>query len=423
MKCFAFILISAFANVAFAQETPPADSSTRTTPWTLASGLLEHDFVNFYAFANGVYDNQGLTQSNLTSWGEEFGGGVTAAHAFRNGMLSLSYRGSYRNYSNPLFGSGTDQNLSFGVSKQLTRRWGVSFYQAAGIYLYGGTYFSVVPVGSDFVQTNPFSPETRFLNSGVSLSYQQTRRLSFSFSGDFFLNRYNYAGAIGTTGTSASASAQYRITRRTSVGAGYTHSYYSYQHNSGTLQADNVFGTLSHQFASRWYASVSAGFIRTNNVGTIPFPVTFISNGQVVTGYVIGHYDETTIFPSFQGTLTRSLRRTQLSVTAGQGINPGNGFFLASRSEYVSGFYSYGLRGSNLGFGGTYSRFSSVSNAVSSAFNTASFSASYSKVLARYLGTNVNYNFIYYPQFGGRSDNRFSFGIFFTSKSIPITLF
>ncbi|MBV9763923.1 MAG: hypothetical protein JOZ48_03680 [Acidobacteriaceae bacterium] len=423
MKFCAIFLISLAAGVALAQDTT-ADSQTRTTPLTLASGLLEHDFVNFYLFGNGIYDTETASGSpNVTSLGEEVGGGISASHLFRDGSLSLSYRGAYRNYSNSTFSSGTDQNLSFGISKQLTKRWGISFYQAAGIYLYGGTYFSVEPVGSNFVETNPFSPETKFLSSGLSVTYQQTRRLSYSFSGDFFLNRYNYGGAIGTTGTAGTATMQYRVTRRTTVGGGYSRSYYVFQHSAGSLQADSYFLTLSHQFSNRWNASVSAGATRTNNVGSILIPVSFITNGQITTGYVTGHYNVTTTFPSFSGSVTHNFHRTSLSVNAGEGLSPGNGFLISSRSFYVNGFYSYSMRGSSLGFGGTYTRYTSIANSVSSAFTTVSFVASYSRVLTRYFGVNVNYSLINYPQFGGRSDNRITFGAFFSSKSIPITLF
>ena len=424
LKSIAFFLALLFAGNSLGQSSQDDPQRIHGGPLTLASGLLEHDFVNFFAFGNGVYDNEDLgSAGNFSSFGEEVGGGVTAAHSFRNGSLSLSYRGAYRNYNNPTIGSGTDQNLSFGIGKQLTRRWGISFYQAAGIYLYGGTYFSVEPVGASAVETNPFSPETKFLNSGLSLSYQQTRRLSYSISGDFFLNRYNYPGAIGTTGVSGVISANYRLTRRTSFGGGYSHSYYGFTHNGGTLQADNFFVTLSHQFSSRWNASVSAGATRSSSVGTIAIPVFFITNGQVTTGYEVGHYNQSAIFPSFQGTLTHSLHRTQLAINAGQGISPGNGYFLASRNEFVNGFYSYSFRGSSLGFGGLYSRYSSVANAVSSVFTTTALTASYSRVLTRYIGASVGYNLVYYPQFGGRSDNRLSFGVFFTSKSVPLTLF
>ncbi len=196
-----------------------------------------------------------------------------------------------------------------------------------------------------------------------------------------------------------------------------------YQHSAGTLQADSYFLTLSHQFASRWNASISAGATRTNSVGTILLPVTYITNGQLVTGYLTGHYNVTTTFPSFSGSLTHNFHRTQLAVNAGQGITGGNGFFISSRNLFVNGFYSYSLRGSSWGFGGTYTRYSRIANSVSTAFTTVSFVASYSKVLTRYFGTNVNYNLIKYPQFGGLSDNRITFGVFFSSKSVPITLF
>jgi hypothetical protein len=55
-----------------------------------------HNFVNFYAFGNGVYDStfpvyQSGQFNNPTSdqgaWGYEVGGGVTASHEFKHGSL------------------------------------------------------------------------------------------------------------------------------------------------------------------------------------------------------------------------------------------------------------------------------------------------------------------------------------------------
>lgn len=422
VKFVAFLIIFGCASVAWAQQVPTGPGTT-TNIVTLASSLLEHDFFNVFAYANGVYDSQTYSgSSNLHNFGEEVGGGVTAFHVFHNGQLSLNYSGGYRNYSGS-FGSGTNQNLAFGIAKQLSKRWTIRLSQGGGIYLYGGTYFSTQPVGTNTIATNPFSPETRFLNSDLSLTYQQTRRLSFTFTGDFFLYRYNYPGAIGTTALSGAASGGYRITRRTSVGAGYSHSYYHYQRNAGTVLADSVFLTLSHEFANRWNANISAGATRTSGSGTVEFPVVFLNNGQLQSGYVLGHYNQTAIFPSYSGSLSRSLRRSTFSLSGGQGINAGNGYLLASKSEYVSGFYSYSWLGSSLGLGGSYSTFSSVSNTVSNRFDTASFLASYSKVLMRYFGVSAAYSFIYYPSYKGASDNRISAGIFFTSRSIPTTLF
>lgn len=424
VKGFRLGLLSLFVGGAFAQSTTPPDPQASTNPLTLASGLLEHNFVNFYAYANGVYDTQSLPGSqSLDSWGEEFGGGITAAHQLQNGSLSLDYRGDYRNYQSSDYGSGTDQNLNFGINKQLSKRWTLSFYQAAGIFLYGGTYLSVQPVGSNAVSTNPFSPETKFLSSSLTMNYQYTRRLSFSISGNFFLNRYNYAGAIGTTGFIGTLSTSYRLTRHTSFGAGYSHNYYGYQQGAGNAQADNVYLFVSHQFRSNWNASLNAGVTRSNSAGTITIPVSFLADGQIISGYEVGHYNQTTIFPSFQGTLTHSLRHTQVSLTAGQGISSGNGFFLASRSDFANGFFSYTMRHSSLGIGGAYYRYGSVANTVTAGYTSASLIASYSINLARHFGTSLGYTLVYYPDFGGRSENRFTFGVFFSSKNVPLTLF
>ncbi|MGA8030148.1 MAG: hypothetical protein WB992_23625, partial [Bryobacteraceae bacterium] len=97
LKSIAFFVALLFTGNALAQSTPD-QAQPGSGPMTLAAGLLEHDFVNFYAFGNGVYDDDNFGSGAITSFGEEVGGGITAAHAFRDGSLSLSYSGGYRNY-------------------------------------------------------------------------------------------------------------------------------------------------------------------------------------------------------------------------------------------------------------------------------------------------------------------------------------
>ncbi len=173
---------------------------------------------------------------------------------------------------------------------------------SAGIIFYGGTFFSVEPTLTGIIPTNPFTSETKFLSSGLSLSYQQTRRLSYSFSGSFFLQRYNYAGAIGTTGGSGSGSAFYRITSRTTVGGTYSHSYFVYQANAGQAQIDTIAATLSHQFHSHWSVSLSGGVTRSSVSGTAFVPVTLmLPNGQTVGGYTGWQVQHGFGFPFFLG--------------------------------------------------------------------------------------------------------------------------
>jgi hypothetical protein len=122
-------LLSATAAAQQPAQVPPAGSSDQGSSGnvltTLASQFLEHDFVNFYLFANGVYDTQPLTGANGQNvnqggWGFDGGGGVDAYRHFRDGFLSLSYRGDYRDYQSTFFPSGTSQSLAFQYQKTLS---------------------------------------------------------------------------------------------------------------------------------------------------------------------------------------------------------------------------------------------------------------------------------------------------------------
>jgi hypothetical protein len=438
--------LSLCAPTLSAQERPqplidiPPQTSTRqdttTNPVTLAQPLEPalRNYVNFYAFGNGVYDStfpvyQGGQFNNPTadqgSWGYEVGGGVTAFHDFNRGSLSLSYRGGYRNYQGSIYPSGTDQNLSLYFRKVLNRRWAFSFSQAAGIFLNGGTYFSLQPSQSSSLQLNPYTQNTKFLSSSLTLSYQQSMRLSYEFGGDFFLTRYGGAAPFGTTGGTGSASLLYRLTRRTTASGTYSHGYNVYQGHAGRSYSDSLYLTLSHDFSLRWHAGISAGMNRVHSSGTVFLPFAFLVNDSIVDVYVPGRYDQTTAFPYFQASLSRAWKRSQFTVNAGQNVNSGNGIFLASRNDFANGFYSYGKQKWNIGFGGNYSRLTSVSNAAGS-YSSLSFSGSLGYSLMQHLGLNLRYDYADYGSFGpigGRIDNRVTFGLLLSSKNVPATLF
>ncbi len=80
----------------------------------------------------------------------------TAYHRFRDGEISISYRGDYRDYQSSLFGNGTDQNLGLSYVKRLNRRWTFYLYTSAGIYLYGNTFLHAAK--HDCCATRPFQP-------------------------------------------------------------------------------------------------------------------------------------------------------------------------------------------------------------------------------------------------------------------------
>ncbi len=436
LRFLALVLISLCAVTAFAQESPstpvPAESAAANpNPFvTLASSFFDHDYFNFYAFTDGVYDSYAPVEQNGKfvnggTFGWDVGGGLSGRHTTEHSSFTISYRGDYRDYSSGFYSSGTDQFLDLAYTTRFTRRLSMSVSVDAGNSVYATGLYAPAAAGQ-VIPSNPFSADTRFASTGVSFIYQQTRRLSYIVGGSFFLQRYNYPGSIGITGESGSASVQYRLSSRTTVGGSYSYSYFGYQAGAGNASTNSFSGTLSRTLPARFSVNLYAGVSQTSANGITAVPVTLIVGGQAVGGYVIGPYHQSASLPSFGGSLSKNYRRTVLSVGAGQGISAGNGYYLASRSDFITGSVSYGLRNSALSAAGSYTRLSSIANTVSSTFTTGLLAITYSRVLMHYVSGNLSYNYLRYSSlspFPGISDNRLSFGISFSSKSVPLTVF
>ena len=143
-------------------------------------------------------------------------------------------------------------------------------------------------------------------------------------------------------------------------------------------------------------------------------------------GYVVGHYDQTREIPTVQGGIHHHFRSFDVSANAGRGVNPGNGTYLTSSNTYFGGYISKALRKSVVSGNAYYSRVSSIANAVSQSYSQNSIIASYSRLVLPHLSVYGNYQYLRYGQllqYSSIVDNRFIFGVSFSSKSIPLTIF
>jgi hypothetical protein len=427
-------LLAAGALFAQQQEAPPIGPLSNSNPITLATEFFEkNNFINYYAFANAVYDTYNPTldsngqRSNSGGVGYQVGGGISARHLWQKSVLTVNYSGDYRDYTSSFFGSGTDQNLGIGYSRKLAKRWNLDVGVGAGTILYGTGYFGQQSIGSGNLQLNPFSNSTRFFSSYVNLTYQQTRRLSYTMSGGFYLQRYSFPTAVGSTGGSGGFAVNYRVTSRTTISANYGRSYFVFQRGAGTSGVDSYYGSISHRFAHNWIASASGGISRSHVTGFVVSPLTIgTGDGTTLNGFVVGPYDSVSFLPSFSGAVTRLLKHSSFSVSGGQNVVSGNGYYLASKNQYLNGFYSRTYLRSNISIGGYWNRLNSVANTVAFAYTTTGFSGSYSYMVRKYIGVNARYDFLRYGALQPNpaiADNRFSFGVTFTSANVPLALY
>lgn len=432
MRLSALLSVPLLALPMFGQQGQAAQQEQNTqfyNPFTLASGILQHNFLNIYAYGNGAYDTNALVLSNGQtggSWGYALGGGVQLSHLWKTAQLGLSYSGGYQHYDSGFFQNGPTQNLSLGFTKQFSRRWILSLSEAAGIYRYGTSYYSTLATNTTPVITNPFAPETKYSSSQISMTYRQTRRLSYVLGGSYSLYRYNGAGGIGANDIGGSLGANYQITGRTTVGGTYSYSHYLYQHGAGHDDMNGIYGTVTHMFSRRWTGSASVGATHSAAEGIISVPVTILYGGLPITGYEVGNYSNTQWIPTIEGTLTHLYRRATVSINGGQGVSSGNGVYLASKNRYIGGLYSYNMRDSVFSLGVYYNHLTSVANTVNYGYSSGTFTAAYGHNLFRYVAANLRYDFIEYGglgPLGGRHDNHFTFGLSFSSKDIPVTLY
>jgi hypothetical protein len=297
---------------------------------------------------------------------------------------------------------------------------------SVGRYTYGGGgYYGLQTSTTNAVVTNPFSNSDTFVSAGLGASYQQTARLSYQVGVNFFLTRYGFPGAFGTTGGSGFVGANYRLSARTSFGGTVSYSDYIYQHNAGKSRMESAFLTIARSFSPRWQGSASGGITRSFAAGTITLPVNLVNptTGQVISGFVTGPYNNVSTVPYFQANISRILRTSSFTASGGETVIPGNGFFLAQRDIFINGNYSRRVARSMLTTTLTYNRMSTASNQTGNYTSTALI-VSYGYSLGRHIGTSFHYMYLHYGSvgsYGGFNENEIGFGFTFNSKNVPIT--
>jgi hypothetical protein len=434
----AALLVMAGACGAFAQYSSmpvmpgygPGTANLNTAT-SLSGGFFQGDFFNASAFINGIYDSveQNLNASSKTGgFGFEVGGGISASKSFSDSMLSLSYRGGYRHYPSGFGTSGPNQNFALIYGKRFGPRWTLLFNEAAGIMLYDTVAYNTNPSVPPL--SNPFSPSTRFAQSSVTATYRQTQRLTYTATGTFFVNRYSSGslGQAGTTGGIYSGSVEYELTPRTRIAGTYTHDDFFYQGHAGTSHVNGASASVTHIFGRGWTARFSAGVSHVDTAGIYRVPVLIDNgSGQLVPGFVLVPYNTTKFIPTFGASLLHRFRILNVSVNALHGVNPGNGTFLTSSNTAVNGYASRAFgRTAILTAAASFSHLTSIAEGVGQSYSQTNITAFYSRVLFSHISGYASYSLIRYSSvtnFSASTDNRFIFGLSFSLRNVPFTLF
>ena len=217
----------------------PAILSRGNEPATIGAEVdTIQPFLNLTRiYGTGLTGGLSSNDPNALQSGIQVGFGLKATHRWRRTTLQIEYQGDYRNYSgvtvnNGLSGNGLNQMLVATAVSQLRRHLVLSIRQTSGILRQDTGGLLVQPAfleSSSTLPTNePFSSGLKLIDTVVSLTYQETPRLSFNGSIEGSFLRQDSLELTGTNSGILSADMGYRLSSRSTIGLDYGFSHFGY---------------------------------------------------------------------------------------------------------------------------------------------------------------------------------------------------
>jgi hypothetical protein len=327
--------------------------------------------------------------ANQAAEGMEATAGISGYHSWKHTRIGLDYRGSYRHYNQTTYYDGTDQSLMLSIAHQITKHVSLTLQETAGIFsrnfgLLGLPQTAGYDPNQTVVPTTDFyDNRTFFLSTSAALTIQKTARLSFNFSGSGYLVRRRSSALYGMTGAMARGDLQYRVTRRSTIGAMYDYTHYDYTGILGGSDMHSVSLTYATSLTRWWEISGYGGFSRVENRFEQLVPLAPQLQALLGYAFVPAIAYNVAYIPNVNVRLSRTFHNGVAYMSAGRQVIPGNGLFLTSASTGGSAGYNFtGLRRWSFGADFGYSRAQSLGNVVGK-YNTFTGGLTVSRQIAR----------------------------------------
>jgi hypothetical protein len=371
------LALLAAAIPAVAQFDGPAILTRGEAPAALAAtpGISFRPFVEF----SGIYDtglagvavNSAGQLGSTASSGLMLSGGIGGKHSWKHTKIGLDYHGSISHYVRATYYDGASQSLLLGMTHEFTRHITLALRESAGEYSqsYGLPVLSpTVPfdASASYIPVSDFyDNRTIYASSQADLTIQKSTRLSFNLGGDFFLARRRSTALYGVTGAGARGDVQYRLSSRSTIGAGYTYSHYGYHNIFSGTDLHGAVVTYGVRLTKNLEFSGYGGLMRaeTKFEQSVPIDPAIAALIGESTAAVIVH--SINYVPNFAARLSETFSRGVLFLSGGHTVTPGNGLFLTSEATTANTGYTYtGLRRWSFSAQAAYDRAKSVGNVL-----------------------------------------------------------
>jgi hypothetical protein len=323
--------------------------------YTINSALIPDDIQwrTFFGVST-VYDTgvnaaatgpQGAIQ-NSSGVGMNATWGISGRHKFHRDSAGIAYSGGRSWYTEGNQYAGLNNRFAADYTHIVSRRLSVKLTGTGSILSQSYSLQNQgpepeTPVADMNVSTTPilqiFDYGVKSFSTGINVMWQQSARLSFTAGGTYFDTTYDNPALLGVTGQQAQGNMNYRLTSRTTVGAFYTYSVYSFPHGQGTSDSQSIGALYSYAFnrTTRLQVRAGGGLTETLAYQTVALnPIVaqlYGISSEIVDGYYkMLNQDVSASFAKDFNT------RGTVSVSYSKGIAPGNGIFLSTISEVIA---------------------------------------------------------------------------------------
>ena len=336
-------------------ETAPAITGGYSGPAILSRGTQpavtggEYDSIQPFLSVNRMYGtglNGALsgTSPNALQSGLDLGFGLRGTHRWRKATLQIEYTGSYRDYTGQTVENGLNQFITTTLVSQLRRHLVLSIRQTGGILKQDIGSLLIQPdlleSSSTLPANEPFSTGMKLIDSTVTLTYQKTRRLSFSGSIDGSVVRENSMLLVGLNSFTGSADVNYRLSSRSTVGLDSSFSHFSYT-TFGSTDVESAAVDYSWRATRSIDLSLQLGIAHSDTLGLAIVPLDPAVGALLgeVNAIQVSHWAINT--PMMNVRVKKQWHRTSADLSYRRGVSPGNGLAIASTQESLTAGLHY----------------------------------------------------------------------------------